>query len=311
MFNNIQKCNICGSDLVNGACPNCSGNTMQGNQNANMQNSLNGNQVNNEQNSWQNSRGNNNQFHMEPQWQNSDIPFEEPPQKENSGFLKRILPTVAVVIVGFLLIMYFNNKTEKENINKIDEFIAQVEDYKPGVIEDDVFKSEYWDFNFELGHNWQACEDEVVTELTNEIEKTAETDCANALKRESDISDTLKEKLIESIYARAEMAAYYKQYGFVVMKAIGMYGITDEYVDEYVAGVRDELALTADDVTTAKETILGNEYDVVSGTYKDGSRAHHFIREKGGLICFFSVICDGEHETEVLNGFMASISEYK
>ena len=249
---------------------------------------------------------------IEPQ----DVESKKFPKK--GKFIAIFVPIIAIVIGrlvgGFIGEFTAKNMMESGQKNDIEEFIEQMEQYVPGHCDGNEYTSETFGFKFVIDENWGFYTDEDLT-LASESLDTTMTSTALAELEKEDISQKLKEKFEESLYAKAEMGALYIAddiyVGEVIVSVMSGYGIEDVSVDEYVEGIKNNLSTTAQ---VTDEYIAGSTYNVISANITDvngiDTMVKLYTKIENNMVCTITCRAVVGYEEQLFKAFEDGISAY-
>lgn len=252
---------------------------------------------------------------------------QEPPQyaaplqkSKKKITLVSIITTIIFVIIGrfagTMLVDGFIKIGENREANKIDSFIERTNAYVPGYFNDEKYVSTHFDIAFEPDSNWTMYSKEDLAPFSDNFRQSTTSGAMSSLKTE-DLSEELIQKYQESIYAEAEMGAYYVSDDMVVGEACVMaysaYGIDDVSYDTFTEGIKEGLLSTANVTDSGEDYIADDKYTFFKATSTiDGMDmvTYIFIREKDSMVCMITCKSLAEYEEETLESFKQQLSKY-
>lgn len=224
-----------------------------------------------------------------------------------------ILSTVLAVIVGTAVGNFFTKGNDIEK--QIDEYIAKVEQYVPGTVEDDVYTSESFGITFNKNKKWKMFNEEELAEVSRSVKESTRQSIEKSLDNEK-INEELKQKCREAIYVETEMAASYIEdntyVGQMMVGIIGVPGTDDVSMKEYAQTMEKAINDTGiKDTKIGKGKLGGNEYDTLYiSINQDGDivKTVYYFTKKEGMICMITLQYLEEYEDTVLNELNAAIA---
>lgn len=228
---------------------------------------------------------------------------ENKTKKKSGKALKNTLLTIIIFIVVIILasvvktgiVKIASGIEEKKALKEIETFIESTSDYIPGECTEEGYSSEFWNLLFKPEENWIMYTDEQLEASNKSVRESALK--SSGIKDNPDISDELKSKWEESVYAATEMGAFYvvDEYikGSVVLNVSSTYNADETTIADMAAGMEKSIN-AAGKVTKSQESeFYGNKCHIVSGVVgKEGSEQNvtFIVLKKDEFMA--SIICN-------------------
>ena len=230
-----------------------------------------------------------------------------------------LLTTVLVVFGGRVVGRSVGNGCvssirEGKDIADIEKFIAETENYKPGVCTDEKYVSEHFGIVFSADEDWKMLSESERNAYNANVRQSSISSVMESLKGKK-ISQSLKDKLEEAIYSETEMGAAYmvdgEAAGQVMITVFRAYGADESTAEDMMESLESELSQMGK-VSRRTRTLAGEKYEAIEVDVVIGegliASSETLLRLEDGMYCMINCSTAKGMEDELMKSFEEHIS---